>query len=147
MTELIEVTGDMFNGGGDAIAHGCNMQGVMGAGVARVVRDMYPRMYDTYRRKCQRKVFKLGDVWYWDAEPAVFNLMTQDQPGPDARLSAVTTSVRKMLFRAGVEGIKSIDMPRIGCGIGGLEWVDVRETLVRVLEDTRTDVELRVFTL
>ena len=78
------VSGDLFVNryGAKALAHGCNCQGSMGAGVATGFRDRYPDMYAEYRRKCKAepRQFNLGDAWLWKANdrPWVFNLGTQE---------------------------------------------------------------------
>jgi O-acetyl-ADP-ribose deacetylase (regulator of RNase III) len=78
------VAGDLFANrfGARALAHGCNCQGSMGAGIATGFRDRYPEMYTEYRRLCkaQPRQFNPGDAWLWKAEgqPWVFNLATQE---------------------------------------------------------------------
>lgn len=91
------IKGDLFNCGIPIIAHGCNAQGVMGSGVAKVVYDDYRWAYDTYRmmyerfQKNGRKDF-LGQslpschpLIDSDANVkfpnAIFNLITQDNYG------------------------------------------------------------------
>ena len=48
------IDGDIFDSNADAIVHQVNCQGVMGAGVARQVRDKYPNVYVEYRALCDR---------------------------------------------------------------------------------------------
>lgn len=148
---LREEQGDLFECGLDAIAHGCNMRGVMGAGVAKEMRRRFPTMYKRYAVLCQSPGFHLGDCWFEYPEMlsdfVVFNLMTQDKPGADASLGAVRHAVWDMIQQAEVLNIKTIGIPRIGCGIGGLEWGRVREAIMQVLDDTGTDVEVTVYTL
>lgn len=48
------ITGDLFNVTEGIIAHQVNCQGVMGSGVAAIVRRLYPEAYESYRELCQR---------------------------------------------------------------------------------------------
>jgi len=79
------VKGDLFANrfGAKALAHGCNCQGSMGAGIATGFRDRYPDMFQEYRRRCkaQPREFNLGDAMLWKEEdkPWVFNLGTQEK--------------------------------------------------------------------
>jgi O-acetyl-ADP-ribose deacetylase (regulator of RNase III) len=79
---ILFVSGDLFDNayGVRAIAHGCNCQGSMGAGIAKAIRARYPAMYEEYRRSCKAdpRLFNLGDCWLWKSEdrPRVFNLGT-----------------------------------------------------------------------
>ena len=134
---LTFVTGDMFSWGAPAaIAHGCNCAGIMGAGVADRVRRRFPLAYAEYRDLCLKREFKLGDVHRWtDGVRTVFNLATQHRPGPFAQLAAIETSVIEMVRLAHEQQIYEIAMPRIGCGIGRLQWDDVRPVLEDVCGD------------
>ncbi|GAA0583202.1 hypothetical protein GCM10010172_80320 [Paractinoplanes ferrugineus] len=126
-------TGDLFAQGFRALAHGCNCRGVMGAGIAREFRRRWPAMYNTYRKACQDRLVQPGDMLPWQAPDGtmIYNLATQDRPGPHATLQAIRTSVAVMLNDAEHAGIDRIGLPRIGAGIGGLPWPDV----TAVLED------------
>lgn len=133
-------TGDLFApmDDVDAKAHGVNCRGVMGAGVARVFRFKHPLMHVAYQQLCRAEREQLlGRVMSWPTEPFydyrwLYNLFTQDLPGPDARLDAVRSSVTKMLTHAERNHVRTIALPRIGCGIGGLVWEDVAAVLEEV---------------
>ena len=51
---IVFVTGDLFVNRfqAQALSHGCNCQGSMGAGIATGFRDRYPQMYAEYRIRC-----------------------------------------------------------------------------------------------
>lgn len=142
--------GDLFTSGLPALAHGCNCQGVMGSGIAAQFSKRWPAMYAEYRSRCATGEFRPGDVMMWRdtdwrmpfSPVTIFNLATQDQPGPDARLDALAVSVSRMLLLAERDAIAAVGMPLIGCGIGGLEWADVGYLLE--LLAARSPVELIV---
>jgi O-acetyl-ADP-ribose deacetylase (regulator of RNase III) len=78
------VSGDIFLNkyNAEALAHGCNCKGAMGAGVAKGFRQHYPDMYEEYRKRCKTRPrqFNLGDSFLWKKQdkPHVFNLGTQE---------------------------------------------------------------------
>jgi O-acetyl-ADP-ribose deacetylase (regulator of RNase III) len=136
------VSGDLFANRfrAHALAHGCNCQGSMGAGVATGFRDRYPEMFAEYRRRCKAKPreFNLGDVFLWKAEgqPWVFNLATQEGVWrARASYEAIETALKGMREQADREGIPSIAIPRIGAGHGGLSWRKVRAIIEGVFAD------------
>lgn len=138
------VTGDLFANAHavEAFAHGCNCQGSMGAGIAVGFRERYPTMYEQYRARCKAKPreFNLGDVWLWKAlrKPWVFNLGTQEGVWRSrASYEAIEIALGRMRELADKEGIKSIAIPRIGVGYGGLSWKKVRVIVERVFADWR----------
>src|SRR5436190_22616419 len=106
------VSGDLFDNAhhAPAIAHGCNCQGSMGAGIAKSFRARYPEMYDQYRRRCKAepREFNLGDCWLWkaDGRPWVFNLGTQEGYWHSrASYEAIEAALRRMRKQADAEGI------------------------------------------
>lgn len=125
-----------------AIAHGCNARGAMGAGVAKTVRRLFPACYDDYRGICRNGDFRPGDVHYWKSgEQHVFNLCTQKNTGPCARLDAIENAMATMLgIAAGEASIASIHLPKIGCGLGGLLWHDVRPVIQWHADHTNIDL-------
>lgn len=136
----------------DALAHGVNCKGVMGAGIAKEFARRWPDMLVCYRKACTLNGLAVGDVLklggflaFQTEDRLIYNLATQDRPGPDAKLRYVAQGVAGMLNDAEDNGIKRIGMPRIGCGIGGLEWVEVR--MIVELLAIESSVEVVVFSL
>jgi O-acetyl-ADP-ribose deacetylase (regulator of RNase III) len=136
------VSGDLFANRFKAqtLAHGCNCQGSMGAGIAIGFRDRYPEMFAEYRRRCKAKPpeFNLGDAFLWKAEgsPWVFNLGTQEGVWrARASYEAIEAALSSMQRQADREGVTTIAIPRIGAGYGGLSWKKVREVIEKVFGD------------
>lgn len=120
----------------DALAHGVNMKAAMAGGIARSIAVMYPQAEVEYNRCCNEARARLGGVFVSDINPGeeegpyrLYNLFTQIEPGRDARLTALEVSVNRMRDMAILAGEQTIAMPRIGCGIGGLDWEDVKPIL------------------
>lgn len=122
----------------DAFAHGTNTLGVMGAGIAVEFKRRYPEMYRLYNKLGSQGSLEVGFVMPWYAQPpAVFNLMTQGHEGRTilpATLEAIRDSVEVMFTHAENTRIKRIGMPKIGAGLGGLDWNDVEKVLLECLE-------------
>lgn len=136
--ELTE--GDLFALDLQAIGHGVNCKGVMGAGIAARFRADWPLMYAYYKRMCEAKKLQLGACLPWqtgqESPEVVYNLATQYLPGPDANLLAVAVAVQAMVSDCEFRGIKEVGIPQIGCGIGGLEWADVERMVAAIGEAT-----------
>lgn len=134
MIEYIEF-GDIFAlSGVDCYAHGCNCVGTMGKGIALQYRCKYPDMYIQYKELCKNGLFQLGDVFeYRQNNECVFNLATQKDWKTKAIPDAIRNSVRKMLESATEQHINAIVIPKIGAGLGGLIWEDVKRILEEVV--------------
>lgn len=149
-------TGSLFDSTADAYAHGVNTEGLMGAGIAVLFKKAYPDMYASYKQLCKDGILEAGEIFAWDRLGAVpirtpvpnprwiYNIASQDKPGANARLEWFETGLTRMLKHAKANGVKSIAMPRIGCGIGGLEWEDVLDILEHY--SSKVDVEIEVWT-
>lgn len=122
----------------DALAHGTNTLGVMGAGIAVEFKRRYPDMYSTYNQLSNIETFVPGTIFPWVVEKVtVYNLMTQGHQGRTilpATLESIKISTKSMLRIASTLGQTRIGMPKIGAGLGGLDWNDVEKVLLECLE-------------
>jgi O-acetyl-ADP-ribose deacetylase (regulator of RNase III) len=138
------VSGDLFRSGLPALAHGCNCAGAMGKGIAREFRARFPAMYHEYRRRCAQGRFTLGDVFMWrDDGMIIFNLATQSSWRTTASIEAIETAARRMVALAEQNAVHQIGLPRIGSGLGGLPWLEVRQRLDLI--GSQTTVQLLVY--
>jgi O-acetyl-ADP-ribose deacetylase (regulator of RNase III) len=132
-------SGDIFaTPGVSAFAHGCNCTGVMGKGIAVAFKLRWPEMFELYRTKCKTGDFRLGDVFCWkESGNIVFNLGTQQSWQTNAELWAIESALRKMLIKAEAEHVDTIVMPRIGAGLGGLDWHLVKSRIADIGAETK----------
>ena len=114
-------------------AHGCNCAGAMGKGIALQFKERFPQMYEEYKLLCKKNQFVLGDVLiYPKAKGFVYNLATQQDWRTMADLKAIKQALVKMLEHASVADVRMIALPRIGAGLGGLDWECVRLAIQQV---------------
>lgn len=137
-----EVKGDLFEFDFDAVAHGCNTRGVMGAGIAKQFAQRYPNMEQHYRWLCQRGDFKLGSVMTWGGKPTIFNLGTQTFPGANAELEAVRWTLWNATKDSVAYGHRTFGIPLIGAGIGGLNPEDVKAVFRAIGENITLELTL-----
>jgi len=123
------------------IAHGVNCQNVMGSGVARALYTEWPVVKREYH-KFPNKM--LGEVQFVVIEPGliVANCFTQEFYGRDfGKRYADPRAVRECLEQVAEYGrtewgLSEIHIPRIGCGLGGLDWEeDVVPSLVLIEQE------------
>lgn len=125
--------GDIFKiDGVKNYAHGCNCAGAMGKGIAIQFKKRFPIMYKRYKELCDSGAFSLGDVFLYDyGSGYVFNLGTQISWKTKAEIKAIEQCLEKMLAIAVDKRISKIGLPKIGSGLGGLNWLDVKEVIER----------------
>ena len=131
------VSGDILLSRAQALAHGVAPKDPMNQGLARSLHEMYPAMHKDYHHWCNLRHPKPGEAWLWGGAGGVrvINLITQEggyghgsRPGR-ATLKHVRDSLRALAHIVEEEGLKSLALPRLATGVGGLDWDDVRPVL------------------
>lgn len=119
--------GDLLQCSENIILHGCNSQGVMGSGVAKLIREKYPTAYSAYLAG----YMELGTVTYASQEDGkvILNAITQEFYGRSkgkvyVSYQAIEDAFQRIDWWAGHSKNKklSIAMPKIGAGLGGGNW-------------------------
>jgi O-acetyl-ADP-ribose deacetylase (regulator of RNase III) len=150
---ISHVTGDLFASGEKHIAHGCNTDGVMGAGVAGVIAARWPEVERVYSAYCRTKRFAAGTCLPVpiDEEFVIYNLGTQRRPGNQSHLGKAAYWPILLAFGNLFEycvdnGIERVAIPRIGCGIAGLDWATVEGVINGIYEYIPDGPEIVVYT-
>lgn len=121
---------------GNIIVHGCNMCGVMGSGVAKQIKENFPKCYAKY--KTYVSDFMIGDViWYSDDTGIVIaNALTQEYYGRSGRYVSYDAVEKVMhnICSGDINIDRCIYMPKIGAGLGGGDW-DIIEAIINLVSD------------
>ncbi len=138
------VSGDIFKNRFNAksFGHGVNTTGVIG-GIATQVFEKYPKLKKQYLLMCKEAGAILGGrvQLYWHSPDfAIFNMFTQINPGPNARLDFIENCCLDCLMAMNCLEITSLAVPAIGAGIGGLDLEDVKAVFSKVFKDSKGDV-------
>jgi O-acetyl-ADP-ribose deacetylase (regulator of RNase III) len=138
-----EVTGDILLTKAQAVAHGVAPNDHFDSGLALGLRDRWPAMAKDFRHYAHQTHPKPGELWVWGGVGGVriFNLLTQDgeqghgtKPGR-ATLANVTHCLRRLRHEVEKGEVKSLAMPQLATGVGGLLWTDVHTLIVQYLGD------------
>ena len=151
---------DIFKSGADIICHQVNCQGVMGSGVAKQVRDKYPKVYEEYKKRCDIYAPKamLGTAQfvstmneYNTSFIGIFNLFGQEKFGYDGQCYTDYTAlykcfenVKESLNKAMVNDLKdkyTIAIPYLlGCYRAGGKWDVVYQIIKEIFENSKIEV-------
>jgi len=137
------VKGDLFSTHCKVIVHGCNAQGLMGSGVAKIIRERYPEAYETYRREYEN--LELGLVIPAKSNgKIILNAITQKYYGRDGKryvsYDAVAESFSKINQWCHKKEHTEIAIPQIGAGLGGGDWNVISAIIESELKDVKTYV-------
>ena len=104
----------------------------MGKGIALQFRQAYPEMFRAYEKACAAGEVRLGQVLAFDLGGLaggprwILNFPTKGHWRAQSRLADIEKGLVDLVAKVRRLGIKSIAVPPLGCGNGGLEWSEVR---------------------
>ncbi len=143
-------TGDLIkNVTQGTILHSCNSHGVMGAGFARQLREIYPKNYEVYRDWCLRVDHdNLGkalviEVLTNTGPLLIINAVMQKDfatmENPRATSYDAVDQIFSDLYGQNVSPAMNdhVQMPRIGAGLGGGNWNIILEIILSHLPDNK----------
>lgn len=143
------VQGDLLEADVEALVNTVNCVGIMGRGVALQFRHAFPENFKAYEAACAKDEVRLGQMFIVDLgrlhNPRfVINFPTKKHWKSKSRLSDIETGLKSLIADVRRLGIKSIALPPLGCGLGGLVWDDVRPMIEAAFQEL-PDVRVLVF--
>lgn len=131
---IYEVEGDILMSRADVIAQGVSINDPMTSGLARKLQEKFPGMRNQFIEWCEGTNPEPGDIWLWsgNTKTRVLNLIVGEAADPKlSRASRPNKIAVHRAFRAVNklvvdERLSSIAMPKIGSGVGGIDWLEVR---------------------
>ncbi len=128
----IELTrGDILRAPTEALVNTVNCVGFMGRGIALQFKHAFPRNFAEYQQACKRGDVEPGRMLvHQTAQLAgvrfILNFPTKRHWRGKSRLEDIDAGLAALVRDVDRLGITSIAVPPLGCGLGGLDWKDVR---------------------
>ena len=144
---ITKVRGDILLSDAQVIAHGVAPHDHFNQGLALALRERFPAMAKDFRHYCHQQNPKPGHAWLWAGpEKVIVNLMTQE-PAPDAKAHPgkaseknVSHALKELRKLVETENLKSIALPKLATGVGGLDWQQVEPLIEQNLGDLKIPV-------
>jgi O-acetyl-ADP-ribose deacetylase (regulator of RNase III) len=141
--------GDLLEQRVDAIVNTVNTVGVMGKGIALQFRRKWPANYKAYEAACKRKEVVPCKMFVFDngglVEPKyIINFPTKRHWRQPSRMSDIECGLADLILQIKALKIKSIAIPPLGCGNGGLSWSEVKPRIEAAFEKL-PEVNVRLF--
>lgn len=119
------VHGDIIQADADAIVNPVNTVGVAGAGLALQFRRAYPENFWAYKQAC-RDGLHVGSLHVYETGRGVprfvVNFPTKRDWRELSKLSDIKAGLERLVEIIPEYGMKSVALPPLGCGLGGLDW-------------------------
>ncbi len=141
-------SGDILQSEADALVNTVNCVGVMGRGIALQFKKAFPRNFEEYKLACDRGNVVPGQMFITErnaltAPRFIVNFPTKRHWRGKSRIEDIESGLQALKRQINELGIKSIAIPPLGSGLGGLNWPDVRAMIEVSLSDV--DAEVIVF--
>jgi O-acetyl-ADP-ribose deacetylase (regulator of RNase III) len=142
-------SGDLLKEKSDAIVNTVNCVGVMGKGIALQFKQRWPKNFKDYEAACKREEIRPGkmfvhDLGKWAKPRFIINFPTKVHWRGDSKLEYVDEGLRDLVKQVKRLGIRSISLPPLGCGNGGLDWDEVRDLVFAAFKD-QPDISVNLF--
>ena len=129
---MIELTqGDLLKQDAEALVNAVNCVGVMGRGIALQFRKTFPENFKVYECACKRGEVRPGSMMVFETHRLknpcyVINFPTKRHWRDKSRITDIESGLEALVAEVKRLGIRTIAIPPLGCGLGGLEWSAVR---------------------
>ncbi len=127
--------GNIFESDAEALVNTVNTVGVMGKGIAFQFKKLFPQNFNHYRKICKTNSFRIGDILvYQDSslltgEKLILNFPTKEHWRKPSKYEYIEKGILRLGELISEMNIKSIAIPPLGAGNGGLIWSNVRDIL------------------
>lgn len=148
---MIEITkGNLLTAPVEALVNTVNTEGVMGKGIALQFKQAYPDMFKAYENACKTNEVKLGQMHIYDLGGLaggprwIINFPTKGHWRSKSQLIDIKSGLQDLVQTIVRLKIKSIAIPPLGCGHGGLNWIEVQALCEEAFSEF-PDVKIMLF--
>jgi O-acetyl-ADP-ribose deacetylase (regulator of RNase III) len=138
---MVELTrGNILEADAEALVNTVNCVGVMGRGIALQFRKAFPENFKLYEAACKRKQLRPGKVLVFETGKLtrprfIINFPTKLHWRGKSRIEYIDSGLQSLIDEIRKRKIKSVAVPPLGCGLGGLQWSVVRPRIMRAFEE------------
>jgi O-acetyl-ADP-ribose deacetylase (regulator of RNase III) len=143
------ITGDLLSANTQALVNTVNTVGVMGKGIALQFKENFPCNYNEYIKACKNKELEIGKLLVvreknTEKEYIIINFPTKKDWKYRSKIEYIDKGLQELVKVIRQYEIKSIAIPPLGCGNGGLDWKDVKPLIEKYLSPLG-DIDIHIF--
>ena len=125
---------DLLKQQADAIINTVNCVGIMGKGIALQFKKAFPENYKAYAKACKNNEVKIGKMFVYQTgfldsnihSKYIINFPTKEHWRGNSKIEYIEEGLDDLYNVIQNLNIKTLAMPPLGCGNGGLNWSDVK---------------------
>lgn len=136
--------GNILKANVEALVNTVNTVGIMGKGIALAFKKAFPLNYKLYKEVCDNKEFTVGSMFTTNTGQLmpryIINFPTKEHWKGRSKIEFIESGMKKLIETIKTNDIKSIAIPPLGCGNGGLKWSDVKPIIINELQNIDIDI-------
>ena len=130
--------GNLLGADVEAVVNTVNTVGVMGKGIALMFKEAFPKNFKEYKAACKAKEVEVGRMFVTKTAELmgpkwIINFPTKKHWRQPTKLEWITEGLKDLKKVIEENNIRSVAVPPLGCGNGGLDWRDVRPAIEEAL--------------
>jgi O-acetyl-ADP-ribose deacetylase (regulator of RNase III) len=139
------ITGNLLQANTEALVNTVNTVGVMGKGIALQFKERYKQNFKLYLEACKDKTIDIGKLLVVkestiEGEKYIINFPTKTTWKKKSEYKYIEEGLKDLVRIIEKHNLKSIAIPPLGCGNGGLDWDKVRQLIEDYLADLPIDI-------
>lgn len=143
---IIYTTGDLLKSSAEALVNTVNCEGYMGKGIAYQFKLKYPENNVDYIKACKSGELQVGKLHHFkESGKIIVNFPTKNKWREKSRMEYIEDGLESLVYLVGSLGIRSIAIPPLGSGNGGLIWSDVKKLIEEKLSIMSDRVEIYIY--
>ncbi|GAA0753542.1 type II toxin-antitoxin system antitoxin DNA ADP-ribosyl glycohydrolase DarG [Clostridium sartagoforme] len=143
---IIYTTGDLLKSQAEVLVNTVNCEGYMGKGIAYQFKLQYPENNMDYVKACKSGNLKVGKLHYFrEKGKLIINFPTKDKWRANSKMEYVADGLDELVKLINLLNIKSIAIPPLGSGNGGLIWGEVKQLIEQKLSVISKEIEIYIY--
>ncbi len=140
------ITGNLLESNAECLINTVNCEGYMGKGIAYQFKLKYPNNNRDYIKACKSGELKVGKLHYFKEDNKIIvNFPTKDRWRQKSKIEYIIDGMDSLVNLLPTLKVKSIAIPPLGCGNGGLEWNDVKSLIVTKLSEIKDKYDFYIY--
>jgi O-acetyl-ADP-ribose deacetylase (regulator of RNase III) len=142
-------TGDILAADAEALVNTVNCVGFMGRGIAMQFKKAWPENFKAYAAACHSQEVQPGKMFVFETGQLtnprfIINFPTKRHWRGKSRIEDIDAGLTALVMEIRQRGVRSIAIPPLGAGLGGLNWNEVRHHIEHALADV-SEVQVIIF--
>lgn len=140
------ISGDILASNAECLVNTVNCEGFMGKGIAYQFKLRFPKNNEDYIKACKTNLLRIGTLHIFEEEgKIIINFPTKNKWREKSKMDYIHMGLEKLSEYLQKNNVSSIAIPPLGCGNGGLNWLEVKPVILHYLDSFKNSMDIQIF--